>query len=97
MQADALATSASPELDLSKAPSSRALVNAAGAGIQSEAQSQKKQLAAFEWVRTSGGGLAGVKMLFFVALAGWNQGNAQSLLDVRREPDSLAPCARAYR
>ena len=95
MQADALATSASPELDLSIAPSSRALVKAAGAGIQSEAQLQKKQLAPFEWVRTSGGGLAGVKMLFFVALPNWNPGNAQGLLNVRRELDSLARCARA--
>ena len=96
MQVDALATSASPDLDLSKAPSSRALVNAAGAGIKSEAQSLKKQLAPFEWVRTSGGGLAGVKMLFFVALPGWNPVNAQGLPNVRCEPDSLARCVRAY-
>ena len=83
-----MATSASPELDLSKAPSSRALLNAAGAGIQTEAKSQKQQLAAFEWVRTSGGGLAGVKMLFFAALAGWNAGNALGLLTVRLSPSS---------
>lgn len=84
-QAEALATSAASDLDLQRAPACRALVSLAGASIQGEAQAQKKQLAEFEYVRTSAGALNanGVKMLFFAALSGWNPGNGQGILDVR--------------